>query len=40
MPELTVRQAAETIVDAIERRKPRVVRPWIFKVLFALGLGA
>jgi short-subunit dehydrogenase len=35
-PELTPEQAAETIVDAIARRKARVVRPWFYRLLFAL----
>jgi short-subunit dehydrogenase len=39
MPELTTEQAAETIVTAIEQHKARVVRPWIFKVLFFFGAG-
>lgn len=38
--ELTVEQAAETIVAAVARRRPRVVRPWIFRLLFALDLSA
>jgi uncharacterized protein len=40
LPELTPEQAAETIADALERRKARVVRPSFYRVLFALGLNA
>ena len=39
MPELTVEQAAETIVRAIEKGKSRVVRPWFYSVLIALNLN-
>ena len=39
MPELTVEQAAETIVAAVARRRRHVVRPAFFRLLFALGLS-
>lgn len=39
IPELSVDQAAATIVDAIQHRRARVVRPAFYRVLFALGLG-
>lgn len=39
MPELTLDQAAATIVKAVEGRRNHVVRPWIFRVLFFLGAG-
>jgi hypothetical protein len=38
-PELTVDQAAETIVTALKQRKARVTRPWIARLLIALGLN-
>ena len=40
LPELSVDQAAETIVEAIVHRRARVVRPAFYRVLFALGLNA
>ena len=39
LPELTVDQAATTIVDAIEARKRHIVRPWFFRVPITLGLN-
>ena len=39
MPELTVDEAAETIIEAVERRRRHVVRPAFFRLLFALGLS-
>jgi short-subunit dehydrogenase len=36
-PELTTEQAAETIVSAIEHRKKRITRPWIYSVLAKLA---
>ncbi len=40
MRELSVEQAAETIVAAVEKRRRHVVRPAVFRLLFALGLSA
>jgi short-subunit dehydrogenase len=39
MPTLSVHQAANAILEAIEHRRRRVVRPWIFNPLFRL-MGA
>ncbi len=39
MPELSVEQAAETVIDAIEKRRNHAVRPAIFRLMFALGLS-
>ncbi len=39
MPELTVAEAAETVITAIEKRRRHVVRPAFFRLLFALGLS-
>jgi short-subunit dehydrogenase len=39
LPELTPGQAAETIVNALERRKAHAVRPAFYRLLFALGLN-
>ena len=39
MPELSVEEAAGTIVEAIARRRRHVVRPAFFRLLFALGLS-
>ena len=39
MPELSVEEAAGTIVEAVARRRRHVVRPAIFRLLFALGLS-
>lgn len=36
MPTLSVQQAGETILRAVERERNKVVRPWFFRVLFAL----
>jgi uncharacterized protein len=38
--ELTPEEAAETIVSAVLRGKSSVVRPWILRLVFALGLSA
>jgi short-subunit dehydrogenase len=39
MPELTVTQAAETVVTAVERRRRHAVRPAFFRLLFAFNLS-
>lgn len=39
MPELSTRQAAAVIIEAIERARGRVVTPWFYRVLFWLNLG-
>jgi short-subunit dehydrogenase len=39
LPELSTEHAAMIIVDAIERRRRRVVRPWFYTALIRLGLG-
>lgn len=38
-PELSVEQAAETVVAALEERKAHVYRPWLARLLIALGLN-
>ena len=40
MPELTVEEAAETILAAVEKRQRLAARPAIFRLLFALGISA
>ena len=37
MPELTVGQAAETIVGAVSAQRRVVVRPWVLRLVIALG---
>jgi uncharacterized protein len=39
LPELSVDEAADTVVDAIVHRRARAVRPAFYRVLFALGLN-
>ncbi len=39
MPEMSVGEAAETIIEAIAKRRHQVVRPAIFRLIFALGLS-
>ncbi len=39
MPELSVGEAAETIIEAVEKRRRHVVRPAFFRLVFALGLS-
>lgn len=39
MPELSVEQAAETVADAVKKRRRHVVRPAFFRLVFALGLS-
>lgn len=39
MPEMSVEQAAETVADAVKKRRRHVVRPAFFRLMFALGLS-